>query len=162
MPKHAATRAPKPLSVRDRYRPPNRALSPGSIVNLRNEIRCKHLIHRLQSFALDDPDNPTSTRMTRTQAMVALSLLKKALPDMQTLEISGNQDQPITVSVLRFSDPLDVSLQTNGLQTGALQGSALTSDELLQPLTIDVEARLIEDDPQPISPGRTRGRKRNQ
>jgi hypothetical protein len=146
MPKHAATRAPKPLSVRDRYRPPNRALSPGSIVNLRNEIRCKHLIHRLQSFALDDPDNPTSIRMTRTQAMVALSLLKKALPDMQTLEISGNQDQPITVSVLRFADPLDVSLQANG---GPLNGTALASDELLQPLTIDIEARLIEDEPEP-------------
>ena len=137
MPKHAAVRGPKPLKDRQRYRPPNRALSPDSIVNLRNEIRCKNLIHRLQDFALDDPDNPTSLRMTRTQAQVALSLLKKALPDMQTLEISGNQDQPITIQVLHFADPLD--------EEPGNEGFAPPVARPREPLTIDLQ-------PEPMGP----------
>lgn len=172
MPKHAAIRAAKPLKPRQRYRPPNRALSPNSIITLRNEIRCKNLIHRLQSFALDDPDNPVSIRMTRTQAQVALSLLKKALPDMQTLEISGNQDQPITIQVLRFADPLDADDdEGNGLAPIASQREPLTID--LEPERIDPKSLItldsmpaLEDEPKPrparSSPRRTRRPKQSQ
>lgn len=157
MPKHAAIRAPKPIKPRQRHRAPNRALSPGSIVNLRNEIRVKNLIHRLQDFALDDPDEPKAIRMSRTQAMVALSLLKKCLPDMQTLEISGNQDQPIKVEILRFSDPVADSMSDlhpmQHAQQPALTSRAVGLDE---PLTIDITPRLIEDEPKPKR--RTRSR----
>jgi hypothetical protein len=165
MPKHAAARAPKSLATRQRYRAPTRALSPGSIVNLRNEIRCKNLIHRLQNFALDDPDNPTSIRMTRTQAMVALALLKKALPDMQTLEISGNSDQPIQVNILRFADPsadeLSLQAESNASAHVAHLDKPLTID--LQPeafeAQIEANPRLIEDEP---SPRRTRKKQPDQ
>jgi hypothetical protein len=168
MPKAAAARAPKPLATRQRYRAPARALSPGSIVNLRNEIRCKNLIHRLQLFALDDPDNPTGPRLTRTQAQVALALLKKALPDMQTLEISGNQDQPITVQILRFADP-----SADGLSLQDESNAAAHVAHLNEPLTIDLQPdafeaqieanpRLIEDEPPERSQRMTRKRKPNQ
>jgi hypothetical protein len=105
MPKHASIRAPKPAgNGRDTHLPVNRAPSPTWIRDWRQRIRIAELLNRLQKFALDDPDVPTGPRMTRTQATVALSLLRKVLPDMQALEISGNSEQPITVQVLRFSD----------------------------------------------------------
>lgn len=145
MPKHAAIRGPKPLAPKRRARKHiiNRAPAPSWISGWRERIETSKLITRLQTFALANPDDPTSPRMTRTQAQVALSLLRKVLPDMQSLEIKGNTDQPITVQVLRFSDP--VAPHSNG----ALSGPALAEDALLQPLTIDVEAKLIEDEPKP-------------
>ena len=89
--------------------------------------------------------------MTRTQAQVALSLLRKVLPDMQSLEISGNSDQPITVQVLRFSDPTDDSAPQHLANTAQrlTNGSAPMLDALEQPLTIELEARVIEDEPEP-------------
>jgi len=74
------------------------------VANFRELVRCNDLIKRLQTFALDDPDAPKSIRMTRTQAMVALSLLRKVLPDMQALEISGNSEKPLQIQIVRFSD----------------------------------------------------------
>src|SRR5215469_893661 len=105
MPKHAAVRGPKPLySPHDKRQIMNRAPSPEWIRSWRDKIQVARLLTRLQTFANDDPDNPTGPRLTRTQAMVALSLLRKVLPDMQALEISGNSERPLTVQVLRFAD----------------------------------------------------------
>jgi hypothetical protein len=42
--------------------------------------------------------------MTRTQVHVALALLKKVLPDLASVEVSGNPDKPLMVQVVRFSD----------------------------------------------------------
>jgi hypothetical protein len=42
--------------------------------------------------------------MTRTQAFIALALLKKVLPDLTNLEVSGNPEKPLMVQVVRFSD----------------------------------------------------------
>jgi hypothetical protein len=97
--------------------------------------------------------------------MVALALLKKALPDMQTLEISGNQDQPIQVSILRFADPStdELSLQdeSNASAHVAHLDEPLTID--LQPeafeAQIEANPRLIEDEP---SPRRTRKKQPDQ
>ena len=35
---------------------------------------------------------------------VALALLRKVLPDLASVEVSGNPDQPLMVQVVRFSD----------------------------------------------------------
>ena len=43
--------------------------------------------------------------MTRTQASVALALLRKVMPDLASVEVSGNPDRPLQVQVIRFSDP---------------------------------------------------------
>ena len=114
MPKHAATGSPKPkIQPHDTRILVNRAPSPKWIRDWRDKIRVSHLIGRLQTFALDDPENPTGPRMTRTQATVALSLLRKVLPDMQSVEISGNSERPLVVQVMRFSDGLVIDADHN-------------------------------------------------
>ena len=72
----------------------------------REHIQAGVLIKRLQCFSLLDPDNPKpgDVRMTRTQAFVALALLRKVLPDLASVEVSGNQEKPLLVQVVRFSD----------------------------------------------------------
>lgn len=165
MPKHAAIRAPKPLSAaHDRHRAINvqRTPSPSWVSGWRDKIQVTRLINRLQTFALDDPDQPTAMRMTRTQAMVALSLLRKVMPDMQSVELSGNADQPITVQVLRFAD-LDAN--TGPHANGTQNGTALTLNAPGEPLTIDLIAeddpRLIEDEPQKPSKSASSRRSRS-
>ena len=96
-PKHGAIRAlPLPKSA---PKTTNKWVN-----DYRELIRPRELIYRLQAFALDDPDAPKCKRMTRTQAMVALSLLRKCVPDMQALEISGNAEKPLQIQIVRFSD----------------------------------------------------------
>ena len=75
-------------------------------VDHRLAIQATQILKRLQGFVFTDPDNPKpgDVRMTRTQATVALALLRKVLPDLASVEISGNPDRPMTVQVVRFSD----------------------------------------------------------
>jgi len=72
----------------------------------REHIQAYVLIKRLQQYVLIDPDNPKpgDIRLTRTQAFIALALLKKVLPDLASVEIAGNQEKPLLVQVVRFSD----------------------------------------------------------
>jgi hypothetical protein len=70
----------------------------------RRKISVTKIIQRLNEFALADPDNANSPRMTRTQCNVALSLLRKVLPDVASIEIQGPGGGPVSVQVLRFSD----------------------------------------------------------
>jgi hypothetical protein len=87
----------------------NRPPSPSGIqlgTKAREHIDAFIIIKRLQGFCLIDPDNPKpgDVRMTRTQAFIALALLKKVLPDLTNLEVSGNPEKPLMVQVVRFSD----------------------------------------------------------
>jgi hypothetical protein len=183
MPKHAAVRGPKPPhSPHDKRQIMNRAPSQEWIRSWRDKIQVARLLTRLQTFANDDPDNPTGPRMTRTQATVALSLLRKVLPDMQALEVSGNSEKPLIVQVMRFSDGLIIDADHNpvagGSQisdvaeelsahdsaesrtnpssshvcNGACPYSGPSSDAL--PPAIERSPRLIEDEP-PASARRT-------
>lgn len=72
----------------------------------REHIEAYKLIKRLQGFCFIDPDRPQpgDVRLTRTQAFVALALLKKILPDLANVEVSGNPEKPLMVQVVRFSD----------------------------------------------------------
>jgi len=151
MPKHEPTRQPKTLDrSHDSRQPINRAPSPRWVSNFREQIKVKALLGRLQAFALDDPDNPTSIRMTRTQAQVGLALLRKVLPDMQALEITGEGGAPIQVQVLRFSDPDQLDAPK----------PLITIDNEEAEVLGPAAARLVEDDP--VSPRMAKGRKRNQ
>jgi hypothetical protein len=69
-------------------------------------IQVTQIIKRLQLFIFVDPDRPRpdDVRMTRTQVHAALALLKKILPDLASVEVSGNPDKPLMVQVVRFSD----------------------------------------------------------
>ena len=114
-PKHAAIRALQPLPL------PGRAPRTNSkwVNDFRELIRPRDLIARLQAFALDDPDAPKSKRMTRTQAMVALSLLRKCVPDLQALEIAGNSEKPLQIQIVRFSDSPLIDLEPVNLLDAA-------------------------------------------
>jgi len=55
--------------------------------------------------------------MTRTQVHVALALLRKVLPDLASVEVSGNPDKPLSIQVVRFTDGLTIDMTPNPLQT---------------------------------------------
>lgn len=85
----------------------------------RDHINAHILVKRLRDFALIDPDNPKpgDVRMTRTQAMVALSLLRKVLPDLAAVEVSGNPDKPLSIQLVRFSDGVVIDQPANPIKT---------------------------------------------
>ena len=72
----------------------------------REHIQAHALIKRLMSYVQIDPDHPKpgDIRLTRTQAFIALALLKKVLPDLASVEVSSNPEMPLMVQVVRFSD----------------------------------------------------------
>jgi hypothetical protein len=90
--------------------PANNRRAPRDSIQLgtraREHIEAGVLIKRLQRFCYIDPDKPQpgDIRMTRTQVFAALALLKKVLPDLASVEVSGNADKPLMVQVVRFSD----------------------------------------------------------
>jgi hypothetical protein len=95
----------RPPAGNNKPRPHHRHAKLGPIY--RDAIEARAILRRLQTFCLSDPDNPDAcagTRMTRTQVHVALALLKKILPDLASIEVSGNPDKPLMVQVVRFSD----------------------------------------------------------
>lgn len=77
----------------------------------RHAIQATQILKRLQRFVLHDPDEPfpPGVRMTRPQIHVALALLKKILPDLASVEVSGNPEKPLVVQVVRFSDDEEIS-----------------------------------------------------
>ena len=85
----------------------------------RKQIAATQILRRLNSFCLCDPDNPKpgDIRMTRTQVHVALALLRKVLPDLASVEVSGNPDKPLSIQVVRFTDGLTIDMTPNPLQT---------------------------------------------
>jgi hypothetical protein len=88
-----------------RNRPPNASTFQLG-TKAREHIDAGVLINRLKRFVLIDPDHPKpgDIRLTRTQAFIALALLKKVLPDLASVEVSGNPEKPLIVQVVRFSD----------------------------------------------------------
>jgi hypothetical protein len=88
-----------------RNRAPSAAVTKLSQVH-RDHIQASMILRRLTKFVEIDPDRPRpdDVRMTRTQVHVALALLRKVLPDLASVEVSGNPDKPLMVQVVRFSD----------------------------------------------------------
>ena len=70
----------------------------------RRKISVTKIIQRLNAFVLADPDAADCPRMTRTQASTALALLRKVLPDVATIEVTGAGGAPISLQIMRFSD----------------------------------------------------------
>jgi hypothetical protein len=85
--------------------------------------------------------------MTRTQVHVALALLRKVLPDLASVEVSGNPDRPLMVQVVRFSDGeqleaprpvIDVSgvsrlIEMDKAETAAIETEAATAIKAKKP-----------------------------
>jgi len=76
-------------------------LSPKHDQFTRDKIRTSQLVNRLQGFAMQEKD-PTSGKpivMTRDQITAAIALLKKALPDLTSTELKGEDGGPVQTSL---------------------------------------------------------------
>ena len=68
---------------------------------VRDKIQATVLIQLLQSYALGEIEELTSGRMKSIEI-----LLKKSVPDLQSIELTGDEDSPIAITAyeIRFSD----------------------------------------------------------
>jgi hypothetical protein len=57
--------------------------------DVRSKIQTSQLINRLTDHVFDRAE------MTKTQVSAAMGLLRKTLPDLSCVELSGNPDAPI-------------------------------------------------------------------
>ena len=65
--------------------------SPATLETLRNTISAKEIIEKLQNHCLGKME------MQATQISAAITLLKKVMPDLQGVELSGDPTKPVTV-----------------------------------------------------------------
>lgn len=72
-------------------------LSPKHDAMTRDKIKTSQLINRLQGFVFNDPDPKTGKPqfMSRDQASVAVALLRKTMPDLAVMQLTGDADKPI-------------------------------------------------------------------
>lgn len=76
-------------------------LNPQQDDRTRSAIRTTQLAKRLESFALSEADPQTGkpVKMSKEQVAAALGLLRKTLPDMSNVSLSGPDGGPVQVSV---------------------------------------------------------------
>ena len=77
-----------------------RRLNPKHDAHTREKIQTSQLVNRLNSFVLRgvDPKTKKPIEMSREQITVALGLLKKTLPDLSSVELSGDETSPVNLS----------------------------------------------------------------
>lgn len=68
----------------------SRAVKLAQTMQAREKIKTVHLIRRLNSFALSEDDENGPVKMTESQVRAAIALLKKTVPDLQSIELNGN------------------------------------------------------------------------
>lgn len=65
---------------------------------VRAKIKTSMLLNRLQSFVKGEVE------LAPAQVTAALGLLKKTMPDLANMQISGDVDSPLIVKVVKFAD----------------------------------------------------------
>jgi hypothetical protein len=73
----------------------------------REKIQTSQLVNRLNSFVLNgvDPKTKKPIDMSREQVTVALGLLKKTLPDLSSVELKGDESNPLNMSfTVKYAD----------------------------------------------------------
>ena len=68
-------------------------LNPRHQEMVREKIRASQLVNRLEDHAFGDAE------MSATQVSAALGLLKKCVPDLQAMEVSGDAEAPLNHSM---------------------------------------------------------------
>ena len=63
-----------------------------SIAEVRGRIQTLRLVNRLEKHVLDGEE------MAKSQVSAAIALLKKTIPDLQAVQISGDAENPLVVS----------------------------------------------------------------
>tara|TARA_R100000995_G_C3462844_1_gene114063 strand:- start:665 stop:952 length:288 start_codon:yes stop_codon:yes gene_type:complete len=84
-----------------------RRLNPKHDAHTREKIQTSQLVNRLNSFVLSgvDPKTKKPIEMSREQITVALGLLKKTLPDLSSVELSGDEANPVNLSFnVKYAD----------------------------------------------------------
>jgi|TARA_R100001594_G_scaffold144186_1_gene192972 hypothetical protein len=84
-----------------------RRLNPKHDAHTREKIQTSQLVNRLNSFVLSgvDPKTKKPIEMSREQITVALGLLKKTLPDLSSVELSGDETNPVNLSFnVKYAD----------------------------------------------------------
>lgn len=69
----------------------------------RLKIKTSQLLNRLQNFALSKLGAKGAIEMSDTQVRAALGLLKKTLPDLQSVDIGNRDGEALVVEVRRFA-----------------------------------------------------------
>ena len=69
-----------------------RVLNPAAVERIRERIQADRIIKKLENHILDDSE------MTSSQVSAALGLLKKRVPDLSAVELSGNDESPIAIA----------------------------------------------------------------
>lgn len=76
--------------------------------DIRAKIKTSQLVNRLQDFALEGKDpktgNPMEIDPARLKAIEIL--LRKSLPDLSAVTISGDAEQPLTITVRLGGDAI--------------------------------------------------------
>ena len=68
-----------------------KVLNPAAVERIRERIQADRIIKKLENHILDNED------MTSSQVTAALGLLKKRVPDLAAIELSGDADKPIAL-----------------------------------------------------------------
>jgi len=79
--------------------------SPKVDASLRERVRSPQILNRLQGFFLEelDPTSQKPIQLTPDQVKVGLALLRKTMPDLSNVEMTGAEGGPLVVEVVRFS-----------------------------------------------------------
>ena len=65
---------------------------------VREKIRASQLINALQNHCIG------KKKMAASQVSAGLGLLKKCIPDLTNVELSGDKDNPLTVQIVHYAD----------------------------------------------------------
>lgn len=80
-----------------------RTAQPSLTAAWRAKIKTSMLINRLQDFA----SGKHGVEMSRSQVAAALGLLRKAVPDLSSVDLGNVDGQPLQVSIVKFNDLAD-------------------------------------------------------
>ena len=78
-------------------------LSPKHDALTREKIRATQIVKRLEGFTLSEPDPQTGVaiKMSKEQVAAGIALLRKCLPDLANVSLSGDEANPMVHEIRR-------------------------------------------------------------
>ena len=68
------------------------------IAEIRNKINAENIVKQLEKHINDE------TKMESTQVTAALGLLRKCVPDVANVDISGELEGNLTIQITKYAD----------------------------------------------------------
>jgi len=69
-------------------------LNPAAVQVIREKIESEKLINKLTNHVL------AGEEMSKSQVSAALGLLRKSVPDLSSMEITGDEDNPLAITAI--------------------------------------------------------------